>query len=158
MGVSFSGDWSRIDKTLGNVARNLKSETARAIGRGLKKVERRVLGHIDEQDLGWQELNKDYADRKDAKGLSPDILRASNAMYQSITTDQPTAWEGMVGVKRGTKGKDGEEVTDIALIHEQPDDDGTIIPARKLWAPTFEESKDELAAELSGTAIKVLKR
>jgi hypothetical protein len=158
MPVSFSGDWGRIDRTLSGVARNLKSETSRAIGRGLKKVERKVLSHIDEQDLEWQKLSDAYAERKKDKGLSPDILRASNAMYQSITTDQPNAWEGMVGVKRGVKDANGEEVTDIALIHEQLEDDGTIIPARKLWAPTFEEVKDELAAELKGTAIKVLKR
>ena len=158
MPVSFSGDWGRIDRTLSGVARNLKSETSRAIGRGLKKVERKILSHIDEQDLDWQPLSEKYKEQKESKGLSPDTLRASNAMYQSITTDQPNAWEGMVGVKRGVKTRDGEEVTDVALIHEQPDDDGTIIPARKLWAPTFEEVKDELAAELSGTAIKVLKR
>lgn len=158
MGVSFSGDWGRIDRTLGKVSRDLKSETAKSIGRGLKKVERTVLAHIDDQDLNWQELNKAYADRKEAKGLSPDILRASNAMYQAITTDQPDAWTGAVGVTRGVKDGNGEEVTDVALIHEQPDNDGTVIPARKLWEPTYNELKDEIAAELKGAAIGVFRR
>jgi hypothetical protein len=56
------------------------------------------------------------------------------------------------------KTEDGEDVTDIALIHEQPDDDGVVIPARKLWQPTFEELQGELAAYLKGAAIKVVKR
>jgi len=152
------GDWDRLGKKLSRIGGELKTETGRRIGRSLKKVERTVLSHIDNQDLNWKPLTDQHADRKKKKGLSPDILRASNKMYQNITTHQAEAWSGMVGVTRGVKTADGEDVTDIALIHEQPDDDGGVIPARKLWQPTFEALQDELAAELQGAAIKVLKR
>jgi hypothetical protein len=158
MGARLTGDWGRIERVLGRVAKDLKSQTARQIGRSLKKVERRVLSHLDQQDLDWQPLTEAYADSKKRKNLSPDILRATNEMYQNITTHQQDAWTGMVGVRRGVKNKKGDEVTDIALIHEQPEDDGKVIPARKLWQPTFEEMKDELAGELIGTAVKVVKK
>jgi len=158
MPVDLTGDWDLLSSKLGSLARDLKKETGRQIGRSLKKVERTVLAHIDDQDLDWEELTPAYADQKARKGLSPDILRATNEMYQNITTNQPSDFEGMVGVTRGAKTDDGDEVTDIALIHEQPEDDGTVIPARKLWQPTYEELQGELAEELAGTAIKVLKR
>lgn len=158
MGARFTGDWDRLARILDRVGTRLTSETARAIGRGLKKIERTVLSHIDNQDLGWEALSKSYAKSKQDKGLSPDILRASNEMYQNITTCQQDAFTGMVGVSRGVKTDDGEEVTDIALIHEQPDDDGVKIPARKLWKPAFEETKDEVGSELMGTAVMVFKK
>lgn len=158
MGMQLTGDWGRLSRVLDGTANKFKSQQGKAIGRSLKKIERAVLGHLDKQDLGWDPLNEDYAARKEEKGLSPDTLRATNEMYQNITTDQPSAWKGAVGVTRGVKTKDGEEVTDIALIHEQPEDDGKVIPARKLWAPTFEETKEEVAKELIGTAIKVFKK
>lgn len=158
MGVQLSGDWDRLSRVLDGVATKHKGLQAKAMGRSLKKIERTVLGHLDRQDLDWDPLSESYAALKEKRGLSPDTLRATNEMYQNITTDQPSPWKGAVGVTRGVKSKDGTEVTDIALIHEQPDDDGTVIPARKIWAPTFEELKEEIALELMGTAIKVFKK
>jgi hypothetical protein len=158
MGASFSGDWDKLARVLDRVATKHKSAQARAIGRSLKKVERRILSHLDKQNLAWEPLSDAYAKSKAQKNLSPDILRATNEMYQNITTAQPSPWKGMVGVQRGVKSKGGDDLTDIALIHEQPEDDGEVIPARKLWQPTFEEMKDGIAAELMGTAIKVFKK
>lgn len=158
MGVKLTGDWGRLQKVLDNAGSRLKSDSRRQIGRSLKKVERTVLGHIDEQDLDWDPLTGKYAARKQAQGLSPDILRATNQMYSNITTVQEDAWEGAVGVRRGVKTDEGDDLTDIALIHEQPEDDGEVIPARKLWQPTYEELKDEIAADLIGTAVKVFKK
>lgn len=165
--VTLTGDWDRLKSVLDSVAggsgggRGGRGAIARAsngsLGRCLKKIEARVLYHLDHQDLEWQSLSEQYAKQKEKKGISPDILRASNTMARNITTVQEDDFSGMVGVSRGVKNGDGNDVTDIALIHEQPDDDGTKIPARKLWKPTFEELKDEIAMELIGTVIKVFK-
>ncbi len=158
MGVDFTGDWKRVLDKLDRMAVRVKTDTGKAMGRSLAKVERAVLGHIDDQDLEWMPLTEDYLDKKEENGLDPDILRATNQMYENITTDQPDEFSGAVGVTRGVLTKDGEEVTEIALIHEQPDDDGTVMPARKLWKPTFQEVKDEVAAELAGVTIRAFKR
>ena len=156
--VELKGDWARLKQVLDHASPAIKRESRRAIGRQLKRVEAKVLGHIDAQDLEWQELSKPYADRKEAAGLSPDILRASNQMYSNITTAQESDFSGAVGVMRGVKTKEGDDVTDIALIHEQPEDDGKIIPARKLWKPTYEEMKPGIEAALKGIAIEVFKK
>jgi hypothetical protein len=156
--VELSGDWSRLKQVLNQAAPKMKAESRRTIGRQLHKIEAKVLGHIDKQDLEWDELSPAYAASKAKKKLSPDILRATNQMYSNITTAQEGSFSGAVGVKRGVKSKDGEELTDIALIHEQPEDDGTKIPARKLWKPTFDEMKTGILKELKGIAIEVFKK
>lgn len=143
MSVELGGDWAKLAEVLSGVARKIENESGKRLGRDLARVEARVLDHLDRQDLDWKELDKGYANRKEEKGLSPDVLRATNQMYQNITLDQPNAFMGMVGVQRGSLSGGGE-VVDIALIHEQPENDGEKIPARKLWQPTYEEMKDEL--------------
>lgn len=158
MGAKLTGDWDRLSRTLDRAAKKYKNNQARAIGRSLKLIERQVLSHLDQQDLEWPELSETHSKRKAAQRLSPDILRATNEMYQNITTVQPSAFSGAVGVQRGVKNDEGDEVTDIALIHEQPEDDGKVIPARKLWKPTFEEMKDQVGGELIGAAVKVFKK
>jgi len=158
MGVSFTGDWDRLKRTLGGVAKSFKTETGRQIGKAIMKIERKALDHLDEQDLGWEPLDPAYAKRKEQRGLDPDTLRATNNMYENITTDQPNEFEGAVGVTRGVRTKDGEDVTDIAIIHEQPDNDGKKIPARKLWEPTFEEMKDEIPPEIMGATMRMFKK
>ena len=154
MGVSLTGDWGKLSRAIDGAARTLKTDIGKRIAKNLGKIERKVLDHVDAQDLGWAPLTDAYAKRKEALGLDPDTLRATNQMYENITTDQPDEFHGAVGVTRGVKTKDGEEITEIALIHEQPDDDGTKIPARKLWKPVFEEVKNDVAAELTGVAIR----
>jgi hypothetical protein len=156
--VELTGDWKRLQQVLKEASPKLRSESRRTIGRSLKKIEAKILGHIDKQDLNWPELSEKYAEMKERKGLSPDILRASNQMYSNITTNQPDDFQGAVGVKRGVKDKNGQDITDIALIHEQPENDGKKIPARKLWEPTFKELKPGLEKDLKGIAIEVFKK
>ncbi|OGV50944.1 MAG: hypothetical protein A2X49_15360 [Lentisphaerae bacterium GWF2_52_8] len=157
MGVDFTGDWNKALRVLTTAGDQIKKNTSRAIRRKIVDIERIVLKHVDNQDLGWDKLDTDYEKRKEKKGLSPDTLRASNQMYSNITTLQEDDFTGAVGVRRGVKNEDGEDITEVALIHEQPDNDGKKIPARKLWEPTFNEVKDDVAAELQGVVIKVFK-
>ncbi len=156
--VELTGDWSALKRVLNEASPKLRSESRRTIGRQLKKIEAKILSHIDRQDLGWDPLTEKYAATKAKRKLSPDILRATNQMYQNITTHQEDNFSGAVGVKRGVKTKDGADVTDIALIHEQPENDGTKIPARKLWKPTFDEMKAGVGEALKGIAIEVFKK
>lgn len=156
--VELTGDWARLKQVLHEASPKLKSESRRTIGRQLKKIEAKVLSHIDKQDLDWAPLSSAYEKSKARKKLSPDILRASNQMYSNITTHQEDNFSGAVGVKRGVKSKDGADITDIALIHEQPDDDGKKIPARKLWKPTYEAMKAGIVTDLKGIVIEVFKK
>lgn len=154
----LQGDWSSLKRVLDSASPTLRKESGRRIGRLLKTTEAKVLSHLDDQDLDWTPLNEGYKEAKERKKLSPDILRRTNQMYSNITTAQEDDYSGAVGVKRGVKSKDGGDLTDIALIHEQPDNDGKKIPARKLWKPTFDEVKPTAEAVLKGIAIEVFKK
>lgn len=156
--VQLTGDWERLKRVLKQASPKLRSESRRTIGRQLKRIEAKVLSHLDSQDLEWQALSEQYAKTKERKKLSPDMLRATNQMYSNITTAQEDDFTGAVGVKRGVKTADGNDVTDITLIHEQPEDDGKVIPARKLWKPTFEEMKPGIESALKDIAIEVFKK
>ncbi len=158
MGADLTGDWGKCMSVLDNLANKVKSETGKKIAQSVKKIEARALQHMDDQDLDWDDLSDDYAKSKEDKGLSPDTLRASNQMYSNITTHQADDFTGAVGVKRGVKNKDGEDVTDVAIIHEQPDNDGKKIPPRKLWEPTFEEMKDDIPPEIMSGVTRMLKK
>ncbi|MCG8553585.1 MAG: hypothetical protein MI799_24540 [Desulfobacterales bacterium] len=150
MGVGFTGDWQRCMKVLDDLADKTKGEVGKKIGQSIKKIEAKVLDHVDNQDLGWEEPDAGYAAQKDRKGLSPDILQAGNQMYINITTRQDDDFTGAVGVRCGMKNDEGGDVTDIAVIQEPPDNDGNNIPARDLWQPTFDEIKEEIPPEIMG--------
>ncbi len=52
MGVEFTGDWQRCMKALDNLANKTRSEMGKKIGQSIKKIEAKVLAHVDNnQDL-----------------------------------------------------------------------------------------------------------
>jgi len=152
----LTGDWGKLQTTLDKLANQFTGEMSKHVGKGIKTIETRVLSHVDKQDLDWEPLTEAYAKRKDKEGLDPDILRATNRMYSNITTKQIDAFRGMTGVRRGVKTDEGDDVIDIAMIHEQPNDDGSKIPARKLWKPTYEEVKGELPEKVMNAVIRMV--
>jgi len=153
----ISGDWDKLQNTLDNLASRFKGEMAKQVGKGIKTIETKVLAHVDQQDLDWEPLTEAYAERKEKEGLDPDTLRATNRMYSNITTRQMDSFRGMTGVRRGVRTEEGDEVVDIAMIHEQPNDDGSKIPARKLWEPTYEEVRKELPEKVMQAVIQMVK-
>lgn len=101
--VQLTGEWDALKRVLRSAAPKVRSESRRTLGRQLKRIEARVLGHVDSQDLEWKVLNEKYAARKEQQGLSPDILRSSNQMYSNITTTLLNDYAGGCGVKRGSR-------------------------------------------------------
>jgi len=154
----LNGDWVKFQSVIDKIGDGFKSEMSQQVMKGLKLIEARVLSHIDKQDLEWDELSEKYAKRKENEGLDPDILRATNRMYSNITTKRMNSFQGMTGVRRGVMTDDGDDIVDVALIHEQPDNDGTIMPARKLWEPTFKEVEKELPGNIIKSVVNMVKK
>ena len=98
---------------------------------------------FENQDLGWKALNKDYKDHKKRKGLSTNILVSSSAYFQAITSFTKGKRVN-VGVKKAARDKEGNEIANIAAIHEFGSSKRNI-PARPLWQPTLEETTKWLA-------------
>lgn len=173
LNVKLEGDWGKLKL----MAIALPHVTDRSNKKAMMKIgleaERRVVKHIVDQDLGWPDLDKNYQKRKTGSGgrtrkdggrdrrfkqRSSKILVSSSQMLQSITSnaDSRTA---IVGVMRGEKYNDGNEVADIAAIHEYGSSKRNI-PARPLYRPTEREMVEWLRKNpvVAQTFMQELKR
>ena len=132
------GDWEKV----AILAARLKYEMMIAQQKSLKrfglKVEAITKTHMSTQDLNWAELSPDYLARKVRNGDSDNILIATNSYRQSVTSYVINDVV-FVGVKKTVVDEEGNEIANIARVHEfgyEPNN----IPARPLWQPSFDEA------------------
>ena len=131
---------SRMINNLAHDIEIIQMEGMRQIG---LEAEKTAVEYLQKQDLGCKPLSERYKALKKRKGLSEKTLIATSTYFQSITS-WTTKQAIYVGVKRNVKNKDGEEVANIAKVHEY----GSVkrnIPARPLWKPTLVEMQGRLA-------------
>ncbi|MCU0439359.1 MAG: hypothetical protein MUC49_15810 [Raineya sp.] len=131
------GDWNKVESLVRNLDTMLKKANHQALQKITKEAEKRVIDHLDNQDLSWEPLSASYKNDKVRKGLSNGILIASqdfrNAITSIITSDT-----GFVGIPKGKRNREGEELEIIAAVHEFGSEKRNI-PKRQLWGPTLEE-------------------
>ena len=143
--MSFTriGDWTRA----GKIVNALRNEAIKSREIALKRMglsaEKIAKGHISAQDLKWTALTPKYKAQKVRKGMSENILVATSSYFQQITswTSDGTVY---VGVKKVARNRAGQELANIAAVHEY----GSVtanIPARPLWKPTLSEIKEVIA-------------
>lgn len=132
------GDWLKVD----HITKKLEQLGKDTMVEGLVKTglfaEGTAKKHMSRQDLGWKALNKEYKESKSAKGLSTNILVATSAYFQAITSFSKGK-QVNVGVKKVARDKEGNEIANIAAVHEFGSSKRNI-PARPLWQPTLEET------------------
>lgn len=142
-GGSFQmqGDWEKAALLIKNLKEECEKAHITSLQRFGLKMEEVVLNHISKQDLGWKPLDPKYLSSKVKKGLSDNILVATsdyfNAIQSWVDKSKRTAY---IGVKKGKKDREGNEIGHIARVHEYGAKGGKI-PARPLWKPSFDEVK-----------------
>jgi hypothetical protein len=142
MGITRIGDWTRI----GGIVNSLRSEAIKSREIALKRMgltaEKIAKGHISAQDLKWSPLSIKYKAQKVRQGMSENILVATSSYFQQITswTSDGTVY---VGVKKMARNKEGQELANIAAVHEYGSTVANI-PPRPLWKPTLGETKDAI--------------
>jgi len=170
----LKGDWHKVEKMLGQIAPKLQSEAEKATAESLQLIEKTVVGHLDNQDLNWPPLaegtmvrklqsqnpklrrRKIRAGRKvSSRRLSEKILIATGAYRNAITSYQINPYSGEVGVARNETNKDGEEIVNIGMVHEDGTRDGRI-PARELWEPSAKEVEDDIVNNYEKAAKRAL--
>lgn len=143
MALTRIGDWTRA----GNLVNALRNEAIKSREIALKRMglsaEKIAKQHISSQDLKWAPLNADYKAAKVRKGMSENILVATSSYFQQITswTADGTVY---VGVKKVARNKSGQELANIAAVHEYGSTTANI-PARPLWRPTLSDLKAAIA-------------
>lgn len=161
--MARSGNWDRVIRRLQNFQRELDAKMYQAVAQSAEYVKSTAVGHLKDQDLGWQALKSRYLARKKrvkgrgSRSLPEKILIATGTYFQSITSyiEGLTAF---IGVKRGVaREADGTDILDIARVHEEGAPQANI-PARKLWEPTFEETKPEIIKRFKQALQEVLRK
>lgn len=127
------GQWDQVHLLTSRLGEEF--EAARNIA--LKKIGLHIEGqakrYMSTQTLDWEPLKAATIRAKVREGESEKILIATSTYFQSITSwvREGTAY---AGVKRKVKSEDGEEVADIARIHEYGLGNN---PERELWKPSL---------------------
>lgn len=135
------GQWDVANALTSNLKRDLKRARDISLKRFVLIGEKIVLGHMAKQDLNWEPLSDKYKSWKEKKGYSNKILIRTSTYFQAITgwVNDGTA---LIGVKRNVQNEEGEEIANIAKIHEYGSD-ARNIQARPLWGPSWKEARTE---------------
>ncbi len=134
------GDWQKVENLIRNLNKVLQNTGKNALIKITEEAQKRLVAHLNDQDLGWQALSVAYKSQKERKGLASQMLIARGDLKNAIKTVVNND-VGFVGIRSGTKNSDGQSLEIIAATHEY----GSIsrnIPARKLWQPTNDEMKE----------------
>lgn len=157
MAMQRIGDWEKVAYLISHLGEEMKKAQLQAMQRWGLKAEALAKKHIQAQDLGWTPLKPSTISAKIRKGYSENILVATSSYFQSITSwvdkDKMIAY---AGVKKTAKGKDGEEIADVAATHEFGSRSGGI-HARPLWQPVFAETMDWFESSDSRPSIIFMK-
>jgi phage gpG-like protein len=143
MGVTKTGDWNGVTRTLERDGERLRSEVEKATNRNGRLLESTMKGHLEAQDLPWPPLSPDYLKRKIAEGFSEQTLIRTGSLMANIRYHAKDWKSGFVGILRNVMNSDGESLVNIAAVHEFGTRDGRV-PARPYVAPTLEERRDEI--------------
>lgn len=136
------GDWQKVENLIRNLNKVFQNAGKNALNKITEEAQKRLIMHLNNQDLGWQTLSVAYKSQKERKGLASQMLVARGDLKNAIKTIVNND-VGFVGIRSGAKNTEGKSLEIIAATHEY----GSItrnIPARKLWQPTNDEMKEWL--------------
>jgi hypothetical protein len=133
-----TGNWNGISRLISTMPDTLADARRLSLRRWSLKAEGVAKGHMSAQDLGWTALKAKTVAAKLKEGKSELILIATSSYFQSITS-WSTDDTALAGVKKGTRGKDGQIIDVVAAVHEFGSPSKNIV-ARPLWQPTLEET------------------
>lgn len=145
------GSWDIAGLLTRNLGRDITEEMQAALRQIGLEGEGMLKKYIRNQEESWEKLNDKYLAFKIRKGLSNKTLIASSTMIQSISS-YATYPKVFIGVKRGKKYKNEEDVANIAAVMEF----GSIkknIPERPFLRPVNEKLQEKLDNNLLGKRI-----
>lgn len=137
--IKLIGNWNAVNAITTHIERLGKEAMKDGLVKTGLYAEGRAKGHISKQDLGWKPLKQVYAESKAKKGLSNSILVSTSAYFQAITS-YVQGNVAYVGIKKIARDKEGNQIANIAAVHEFGSSKAKI-PARPLWQPTIKETE-----------------
>ncbi|MEQ8822630.1 MAG: hypothetical protein RLY93_20530 [Sumerlaeia bacterium] len=145
-GVTLTGPWADAARKLATLDERYAAAMRKAVRISAARFERRLVLHIQNQDLPWKPLSKAYRERKLREGYSTDIYIKTSSLQQSITTSvSEDGMTAVVGAKRVAE-HNGALVNVVALMEFGSVKAG--IPARPLFRPAWAASEEETRQEI----------
>lgn len=167
-GIEKLGDWAKMRKLSRDLKTDLKKVNHKTLMKVGLFAEAQAVKAIESQELPWHPLSEKYLKKKIAAGESEKTLVATSTYLASITSTPgvgmmvrdaqgkftgratvPSANSGgssvpantvFVGVLKGVKDENGEEVANIAATLEYGSEKRNI-QARPLWSVVYRRTE-----------------
>ncbi len=156
MSSPLKGDWNGLLRQLQGLPKQMTKHLREAVQGAAFYVESVAVEHLRDQDLPWEPLTERYLRWKLKRGYSEKILLRTGTYLRAIAVEEaPGGLGAFVGVRRGVaRDREGQDVVDIAGFHEQ----GTRhLPARPLWEPTYQETRQEVVDRITRAVLEALR-
>lgn len=155
MGCQKTGDWAKVEKLFAGIGERFKANVEAATKKNGVLLKTTIIQAFEQQGPGWQAHSPAYAKRKKRMGKEQ-ILITTGQLMGSISTHYPAFNEGFVGVKKGTASKGGQDIVNIAAVHEFGSPKRKI-PARPFIAPAGEKCRDQVVKNYEDAVEKTFK-
>lgn len=127
--------------------RGMNSAVKREVARFALLMHRTILKHLQDQDLGWEDLDEAYLASKKAQGLSEKIRIATGVSFETLVLMDMGDDEFFIGWPRRPNGrivagKIAPEPEEVVNINEVLEED------RPLVEPTVKELRSDFKRRL----------
>jgi phage gpG-like protein len=162
MKVKKFGDWNRLERALINC---LPARMEKVLNQAATKcallLVREIKKGIKAQAPGGKKFTPLAEATIEKKGSSKALI--DTGFLLSSITQKIMGDKAFVGLLRGTRNKDGEEIVNIGAIMEfgatiqQPNGVTIVIPARPFIHPVMEQYKDEIKQIFAEAILDLLR-
>ena len=153
MSATLTGDWKGIERKLASLGSDLDDALEVATEQNAQETRTALVMHIQNQDLGWTELDPAYVRAKESKSLSNQTLIATGTLLSSITVYKKDKFSAFVGALRSAGSRNATWFIAPIMEFGSPKRN---IPARPLFRPTFKEMKRKMIERYEKAIEKVL--
>jgi len=113
------GNWGKATRLANEVGADIKHATGVVMKRVGLEAERKVVKYIQKQPSTWPKLSEEYKQRKISQGYSQLMLRRTgdyiNRITSTVSADSSSVF---VGVRKGVKNKEGDDLVQIGAVLE----------------------------------------
>ena len=142
----LTGGWRDCGVTLQSLGNKINKGMKEQLNKSAELVKETLVGHIDDQDLGWTPLSPITVRIKHSSKIYIDTGELKSSLVVRGITSKVNGSTIFIGANPWTTHKDsGMKISDLMLILEYGN---AYIPPRPLIRPTWEEVKPKIESDI----------
>jgi phage gpG-like protein len=154
-GNGKTGDWAKVERMFSGIGARFKANVEAATKKNGVLLKTLVIQRFEQQGPGWAAHKPAYAKRKAMRGREQ-ILIDTGQLMGSISSVYVAYNEGFVGVQKGATSKGGQDMVNLAAVHEMGSPSRNI-PARPFLAPAAKEGEAPMTRNYEEAVEKTFK-